>query len=52
MSPKSVYEKGGDLVTAAQELACIVIAQAVVARVRAEAGGAAVLRVILRKWWP
>lgn len=35
--------------TAAQELACLVIAQAVVARVRAEAGGAAVLRVSFAK---
>jgi hypothetical protein len=35
--------------TAAQELACMVIAQAVVARVRAEAGGAAVLRVSFAK---
>lgn len=35
--------------TAAQELACVVIAQAVVARVRAQAGGAAVLRVSFAK---
>jgi hypothetical protein len=47
--------RGGELLashtveTAAQELACVVIAQAVVARVRAEAGGAAVLRVSFAK---
>ena len=35
--------------TAAQELACVVIAQAVVARLRARAGGAAVLRVSFAK---
>jgi hypothetical protein len=35
--------------TAAQELACLVIAQALVARVRAAAGGAVVLRVSLAK---
>jgi len=47
--------RGGELLashtveTAAQELACVVIAQAVVAQVRAEAGGAAVLRVSFAK---
>lgn len=47
--------RGGELLgshtveTAAQELACVVIAQAVVARVRAEAGGAMVLRVSFAK---
>ena len=47
--------RGGELLashtvaTAAQELAGVVIAQAVVARVRAEAGGAAVLRVSFAK---
>lgn len=47
--------RGGELLashtveTAAQELACVVIAQAVVARVRAEVGGAAVLRVSFAK---
>jgi hypothetical protein len=47
--------RGGELLashtveTAAQELACVVIAEAVVARVRAAAGGAAVLRVSFAK---
>jgi len=47
--------RGGELLashtveTAAQELACVVIAQAVVARVRAAAGGTTVLRVSFAK---
>jgi hypothetical protein len=47
--------RGGELLashtveTAAQELACVVIAQAVVAQIRAEAGGVAVLRVSFAK---
>lgn len=50
-----VEMRGGELLashtveTAAQELACVVIAQAVVARVRAAAGGTTVLRVSFAK---